>query len=41
LRGIVDDLVDEDDVVDVVEQVVDVDEVVSRLTLRGTLAERS
>jgi hypothetical protein len=35
LRGIVDDLVDEDEVVDVVEQVVDVDEVVSRLTIRA------
>jgi hypothetical protein len=35
LRGVVDDLVDEDEVVDVVEQVVDVDEVVSRLTIRA------
>ena len=35
LRGIVDDLVDEDEVVDVVERVVDVDEVVSRLTIRA------
>jgi hypothetical protein len=35
LRGIVDDLDDEDEVVDVVEQVVDVDEVVSRLKIRA------
>ena len=35
LRGVVDDLEDEDEVVDVVEQVVDVDEVVSRLTIRA------
>ena len=35
LRGVVDDLVDEDEVVDVVEHVVDVDEVVSRLTIRA------
>ena len=35
LRGIVDDLEDEDEVVDVVEQVVDVDDVVSRLTIRS------
>jgi hypothetical protein len=35
LAGVVDDLVDEDDVVDVVEQVVDEDEVISRLTIRA------
>ena len=35
LGGVVDDLVDEDEVVDVVEQVVDVDEVISRLTIRA------
>lgn len=35
LGGVVDDIDDEDEVVDVVEQVVDVDEVVSRLVVRA------
>jgi hypothetical protein len=35
LGGVVDDLVDEDDVVEVVEQVAEVDEVVSRLAIRA------
>ncbi len=35
LGGVVDDLVDEDEVVDVVEQVADVGEVISRLRIRA------